>query len=60
MDSGFCELVGLIGIFERGLYGSALVKKRRYWPKLIHLYGINNHYDQMFLIMTSSQEIWSA
>ena len=32
MDSGFCVLKWFIGIYERELYGSAVVKKRRYWP----------------------------
>ena len=33
MDSGFCVLGGLIAIVEKGVLGSALIKKRRYWPK---------------------------
>ena len=27
---------------ERGVYGSALIKKRRYWPKGFHRNGIND------------------
>ena len=33
MDSGFCVLEGLISMAEKGVLGSALIKKRRYWPK---------------------------
>ena len=31
-DSGLCVLKGLIGMYERGVYGSPVVKKRGYWP----------------------------
>ena len=30
LDSGFCVLKGLIGMYDIGLYGSAVTKKRRY------------------------------
>ena len=33
MDSGFCVLKGLLETRKRGVYGSALIKKRRYWPR---------------------------
>ena len=29
MGSGFCGLEGLISMFEKGVFGSALIKKRR-------------------------------
>ena len=32
MDSVLCVLKGLIGIYNKGLYDSAVVKKRVYWP----------------------------
>ena len=31
MDSGFCVLKGPLEMRKRGVYGSALIKKRRYW-----------------------------
>ena len=31
-ESGFCVLEGLISMVEKGVLGSALIKKRHYWP----------------------------
>ena len=31
-------------MFERGLYGSELTKKNRYWPTEIYGYGINANF----------------
>ncbi|KAG7362295.1 transposase IS4 [Nitzschia inconspicua] len=33
LDSGFCVLKCLIELAKKGVYGSALIKKRKYWPK---------------------------
>ena len=33
MDSGFCVLKGILEIAKKGVYGAALIKKRRYWPR---------------------------
>ena len=33
MDSGFCVLQALIELLHVGVYSSAVIKKRRYWPK---------------------------
>ena len=33
MDSGFCVSAGILHLHDLGVYGQALVKKRRYWPK---------------------------
>ena len=35
MDRGFCVLEGLILMVEKGVLGSALIKKRHYWPKRV-------------------------
>ena len=35
LDSGFCVLQAIIALKKMGVYSSALVKKRRYWPKHI-------------------------
>ncbi len=32
LDSGFCVLEGIIELHKNGLFGYALIKKRRYWP----------------------------
>ena len=33
LDSGFCVLQGLIELRKVGVFSSAVIKKRRYWPK---------------------------
>ena len=33
MDSGFCVIEGLIAMVKKGVLGSELIQKRRYWPK---------------------------
>jgi hypothetical protein len=35
LDSGFCVLQAIIELKKLGVYASALIKKRRYWPKYI-------------------------
>ena len=42
MDSRFCVLEGLISMVEKGVFGSELIKKRRYWPK-----GVPNRGDSL-------------
>ena len=37
MDSGFCVLKGLIELQKRGVYGSVVIKKRKYWPQHCNL-----------------------
>ena len=32
LNSGFCVLKGIIKLRKTGLFGCALIKKRRYWP----------------------------
>ena len=31
MDSGLCVTKGLVNIRKKGVFGTALIKKRRYW-----------------------------
>jgi len=40
LDSGFCMLQGIIELKKRDVFASALIKKRRYWPKYVGLEGI--------------------
>ena len=44
MDSGFCVAKGIVEMEKKGVYGQALIKKRRYWPKFIP----GDEIDQMF------------
>jgi hypothetical protein len=43
LDSGFCVLKGLIELRKIGVYASAVIKKRRYWPRYINGEYIDNH-----------------
>ena len=44
LDSGFCVLKGIVELQKNGVYTSALIKKRRYWPKYIHGEDIKSHF----------------
>ena len=35
LDSGFCVLQAIIALRDKGVFASALIKKRKYWPKWI-------------------------
>ena len=37
MDSGFCVLKGIVGMLAHGVYGTKVIKKKRYWPKYCKL-----------------------
>ena len=45
LDSGFCVLKGIVELKKRGIYASALIKKRKYWPKYIKRDIIRQHFD---------------
>ena len=45
LDSGFCVLKGIIELRKKGVFASALIKKRRYWPKYIKGDDIKAHFD---------------
>ena len=44
MSSGFCMLKGIIELRKNGVFASALIKKRRYWPKYIRGEEIKDHF----------------
>ena len=46
MDSGLYMLKGFIGIYYRGVYGSAVVKQHRYRPEGIYRYKIKDHFEK--------------
>jgi hypothetical protein len=35
LDSGFCVFQGLVELKKIGVFVSAVIKKRRYWPKYV-------------------------
>ena len=43
LDSCFCVLLGLIALLNVGIYASAVVKKRRYWPAFVDGDEIKDH-----------------
>ena len=45
MDSGFCVLLAIIELCKYGAYASALIKKKRHWPKHIKGDEIRNHFE---------------
>lgn len=44
LDSGFCVLRGIVELAKRGVFASAVIKKRRYWPKHIDGEAIKEHF----------------
>ena len=46
LDSGFCVLKGIVELKKRGVYASALIKKRKYWPKYSKGDIIRQHFDE--------------
>jgi Transposase IS4 len=45
MDSGFCVLKALIELYNQGIFGSAVIKKRRFWPKYIDGDAIDKRFE---------------
>ena len=43
LDSGFCVLRAIIGLRQQGVFASALIKKRKYWPKYVPGEAMNEH-----------------
>jgi len=45
LDSGFCVLQGIICLLAAGVFATALIKKRRYWPKYILGDMVKAHFE---------------
>ena len=43
LDSGFCVLKALLKLRENGVFASAVIKKRRYWPAMVPGKAIDEH-----------------
>lgn len=54
LDSGFCVLEGLIELRKKGVFGGALIKKRRYWPKHVPGDMIDAHFTEKEVGSTDS------
>ena len=35
MDSGFFVLKGILGMLSHGVYGTTVIKKKKYWTKYL-------------------------
>jgi len=46
LDSGFCVLKGITELRKYGLFGCALIKKRRYWPAGVPGDAMQNFFDE--------------
>ena len=44
MDSGFYVTEVLVELKNKGAFGAALIKKRRYWPANIKVDAIDSHF----------------
>ena len=44
LGSGFCVLKGIVELQKKGVFASALIKKRRYWPKFIKGDDVKAHF----------------
>jgi hypothetical protein len=45
LDSGFCVLKAIIELKKRGIYSSALIKKRRFWPTGVPGEAMDTHME---------------
>ena len=45
MDSVSCVSKGIVELEQKGVYGASLIKKRNYWPKVVHGAAINAYYE---------------
>ena len=52
LDSGFCVLQALVELKKMGVYASALVKKRRYWPKNVPGESIKSDFEDVDIGVT--------
>ena len=54
LDSGFCMLKGIVELKKRGIYASALIKKRKYGPKYIKGDIIRQHFEDKAVVNCDS------
>ena len=45
MDSGFCVLRAIVDLKSAGIFSSAVIKKRRYWPKYVDGKSIDERFE---------------
>jgi len=52
LDSGFCVLAAIISLKQFGVFASAMIKKRRYWPKGVPCEDIISHFEHKHVGMS--------
>ena len=59
MDSGFSVTAGILALHDHGVYGQALAKKRRWWPKHVPGDQIEKYFEGKELgdVMTLKQDL---
>ena len=55
LNSGFCILKRIIELCKKGVFASALIKRRHYWPKYIHGEEIREHFAEKEIGATDSR-----
>ena len=54
LDLGFCVLKAIVELCKKGVFASALIKKRCYWLKYIHGKAIKEHFAEKEIVPTDS------
>ena len=54
VDSGFCVTNVLVELQKKGVFGAALIKKRRYWPANIKDGAIDAHFASKEVVNVDS------
>lgn len=57
LDNGFCVIKALVELYRVGIFASALIKKRRYWPKHVNGDAVAAHFDAKELGSVDSYEM---
>ena len=55
-DIDFCVSYGIVAIVAKGVYYGALMKKRRYWPKNVPGYLINQNFTDKEVVGVDTLE----
>ena len=56
-DSGLCMLKGIVKLRKKGVFASALIRKRQYWPRFIHGDEIKEHFNNK---QVGDTDLWSG
>ena len=51
IDSGFCVSRDIFELERKSDYGASLIKKKKYWPKVVPGASIDAHFESRMLII---------